>query len=131
MKLGLLAVIAGLILIGLATYPLYVFVSGFFSHPLYINETETNCNTSIGLLFNIKYNNDVEISNSNISLTLTYNNNSERNLLIYSGNLLPNETISKCFPVNYFENATKYEFFFSGKIAGLYYFNFTEVNSIG
>ncbi len=131
MKLGILTIIAGLILIGIAVYPLYNFISGFMQRPLIINETQTTCNGTQGLLFNIKYNNEVEIYNASISLKLIYYNGSYSNNILYSGNLMPNETINKCIPIYYFENATKYEFVFAGKIANMYFFNLTEVNNVG
>ncbi|AFZ70303.1 hypothetical protein Calag_0543 [Caldisphaera lagunensis DSM 15908] len=131
MKLGILAIIAGLILIGLAVYPLYEFISGFTQHPLNITETQTTCNGTPGLLFNIKYNNEIEIYNASILLKLKYFNGSTSNNILFTGNLIPNETINKCIPIYYFENATKYEFTFAGKIANMYFFNLTEVNNVG
>ncbi|MFP3242029.1 hypothetical protein [Caldisphaera sp.] len=131
MKLGILAIVAGLILLVLAVYPLYGFVTGFLKNPLNITETQTNCNGTIGILFNITYNNEVEMNNATIDLKLIYSNGKSINNVLFSGNLYQNETVYKCIPAYYFENATQYEFSITGKIAGLYNFNITEVNKIG
>ncbi len=131
MKLGLLIIIAGLILIGIAAYPLYAFVEGFLATPFVVTESQVICNSTQALLFNMTYTNKVSLENSSIILSLVYNNGSAMDIILYKGNLNSNETISKCVPLSYFNGVKIFKFKFIGKVAGLYYFNFTLVKRIG
>ena len=131
MRLGLLITIAGLILISIAAYPLYVFVEGFLTTPFVVTESQAVCNSTQAFLFNMTYTNKVSLENSSVILSLIYNNGSARNIILYKGNLNPNEAISKCIPLSYFNGVRVFKFEFIGKIAGLYYFNFTLVKRIG